>query len=172
MCLYLEHLGLAVSIYPTDANQEDRLRAGRAQVPGLLGKCPLPKDGSVGVSSDSQDTWTLSSGALGSRIRPESPLMECGHMGKKASLLHQDPISGPGVGMGEAEGASVDLGDHPGCFCVPHAFWIRQNLEVLGRSVVKIYLKKKFVILEKATTDLWLEHDSLNFDGSIDQKGG
>lgn len=132
-----------LSIYLTDANQEDDLRASRAQVPGLLCKCPLPKDGSVGVSSDSQDTWTLSSGALGSRIRPESPLMECGNMGKKASLLHQDPISGPGVGMGEAEGASVDLGDHPGCLCVPHAFWIRQNLEVFGRNVVKIYFLKK-----------------------------
>jgi len=56
----------------------------------------------VGVSSDSQDTWTLSSRVLGPRIRAKSPV-KCGRFGKKASLPRGDLISGPGVDMGEAE---------------------------------------------------------------------
>lgn len=63
--------------------------------------------------------------------------MKCGHTGKKASLPHGDPISGPGVGMGEADGASTDLGHLPGHFCIPHAFWMRQNLEGFGRDVAR-----------------------------------
>lgn len=63
--------------------------------------------------------------------------MECGHTGKKASLPHGELFGGPIVGVGEAEGAPVDLGDLPGSFCIAHAFWMRQNLERFGRNVVK-----------------------------------
>lgn len=68
--------------------------------------------------------------------------MECGHAGKEASLPHGNLISGPGVGMGQAGGASVDLGELPGCFCIPQAFWVRQNLAGFGWSVVKNTFKK------------------------------
>lgn len=72
----------------------------------------------MGVSPGSQDTRTFSSGAHGSRIRAESPGMECDHIGKKETVSHGDLIRDPGVGTGEADGAPGDLEHLPGHFCV------------------------------------------------------
>lgn len=86
-------------------------------------------------------------------------------------MSHQGLISDPRGGMGGAGGASADLEDLPGYFCIPHAFWIRQNLEGFGRNVAENAFQENVCYLKKAITDLWLERDGLNLDGSFGQKG-
>lgn len=68
---YLEHLGLALSLFDSEVVTE-RTTSGavslRHKSDAFLVSDPYPQDGSLEVSLDSQDTGTCSVGWLGSRI--------------------------------------------------------------------------------------------------------
>lgn len=89
------------------------------------------------LSSDGQDTRTLSSGAFSSRIRAEPPrdgAWPCweganGHF-EVSPVTQVEAWEGP-------EGLLLISEDLPGYFCTPHAFPVRQSLEAFGRNVVK-----------------------------------
>lgn len=74
------------------------------------------------------------------------------------------------AGGGEGR-TSVDSEDISGCLCISRAFWVRQTLEAFHTYVVKnAFQKHVYCTRQKATTGLWLEHDSWGLDGSVGQK--